>query len=55
LAANRTITIWITVVSIPEFAAGLASNAAARFFLAPFPVVRLFPEPLTKPVISIVN
>jgi predicted nucleic acid-binding protein len=44
LATNRTATIRITVVSVAEFAAGLPNNAAARVFVATFPIVRLFPE-----------
>jgi predicted nucleic acid-binding protein len=44
LAANRSATIRITVVSVAEFAAGFTTNAEARFFLAPFPIIRLFPE-----------
>lgn len=44
LAANRSARIRITVISVAEISAGFPSNAAARFFLAPFNVLRLFPE-----------
>lgn len=44
LAANRTATVRITVISVAEFAAGFPSNAAARLFVSAFPIVRLFPE-----------
>jgi predicted nucleic acid-binding protein len=34
----------VTAISVAECSAGFPNTAAARFFLEPFPVVRLFPE-----------